>query len=71
MSPMDETPVKPPQFSLRALLLAPLVIGVLVWLYSTGLPADLLFFLLGVPVLMFLWLGLCRIASHFLSEFFD
>ena len=68
---MDEGSPRPPQYSLKLLLLLPVAVGGIVWLYTAGLSSESLFFLLGVPVLMLAWFGLCRLASHFLAEFFD
>ena len=68
---MEEQPKKSPQFGLKHLLLVPVAAGVIAWLYTAGLAAELLFMLLAVPLILILWLVMCRVASHFLSDLLD
>ena len=68
---MTEPPTKPWQFSLKWLFLLPLAVGLLIVLYSAGLPSELLFLLLGCPILVACWLALSRLIARVMSDFID
>ena len=68
---MTEPPRSRWQFGLRQLFLLPLAVGLLIVLYSAGLPAELLFLLVGCPILIACWLALSRFVARFLSEYID
>jgi hypothetical protein len=68
---MNDQPRKPLQFGLKWLFLLPAAAGIVIALYTAGLPADVLFFLLAVPAILLLWLALSRLASRFLADWFD
>ena len=68
---MTEPRPKPWQFGLKWLFLFPVAAGLLLVLYSAGLPAELLFLLIGCPILVACWLVLSRLIARALSDFFD
>jgi hypothetical protein len=62
---------KPLQFGLKWLFALPLAAGLLVVLYSAGLPAEVLFVLIACPLIVAVWVAISPVVARFVTELFD
>jgi hypothetical protein len=68
---MQKQRLKPFQFGLKWLFGVPLAVGLLIVLYSAGLPSEVLFVLLACPALVALWVVLSRFVARLVTDLFD
>jgi hypothetical protein len=62
---------KPLQFGLKWLFALPGAAGLLVVLYSAGLPSEVLFVLIACPLIIALWVAISPLVARFVTDLFD